>query len=64
MCNIGFGIMAHRVDSRSKDDEIGVTTSMMWHDFPLLITDDQAQLLDYFEVYSKQLPPWVLLVYK
>lgn len=37
---------------------------MMWHGVPLLVSDDMAQLLRYFDNCPEQLPPLVLLVYE
>lgn len=62
MCIAGFNVTVHRANIPFEDGVIGVIATMMWHGFTLLITDDIAQLLRYFDACPKQLSPLVCLV--
>lgn len=49
-CLAGFSITMRHANFHAEDGEIGVMTTIVWSDFPLLITDDMARLPRYFNV--------------
>lgn len=61
MCTTDFGITVCRADFHSKGDGIGIIIVMMWHGFSLPITNDMAQLLNYFDVYLSNFLCWCFL---
>lgn len=45
-------------------DEIMVTLEMLWHEFPVPITKEMAQILSHYNISLDELPPLVVLAYE
>lgn len=62
MCHLGLGLTLHKIVDLYKDglllNEITVTSTMLWDDFYIRVSEDMAQIVCHYDVWQYNFLLW------